>query len=147
MQIPEFYFPAHFVKGCNCGSLISIEELESIPFKFKRVYFIYGVGKNIVRGKHAHISSTQVLVCISGSCEITLDDGKKRKTIILNSPNSGILQKKMIWGEMRNFSKDCVLMVLSNELYNEDEYIRDYEEFQKLLNQSEHNYEYEYCAL
>ncbi len=147
MQIPEFYFPEHFDKECNCGSLIAIEELKSIPFKFKRVYFIYGVGEDVIRGKHAHIFSTQLLICVHGSCEITLDNGKKRKTIILDSPNRGILQKNMIWGEMKNFSKDCVLMVLSNELYNEDEYIRDYKEFQRLLKQSEHNCEYEYCAL
>ncbi len=142
MQIQEFTFSINCEKDCNCGSLIAIEELKNIPFKIKRVYFIYGVDSNVVRGKHAHLYSNQILIAIKGSCEIVLDDGKSKKNVLLNSPTKGILQKNMVWGEMKNFSKESILMVLSDHLYNQDDYIRDYNRFLKLLKTNETNYEH-----
>lgn len=81
------------------------------------------------RGKHAHKELEQVVVCVSGSCTIILDDGEKREAIKMNKPNAGLYIGKNTWGEMSNFSNDCVLIVLANEYYDEKEYIRNYEEF------------------
>ena len=120
------------IMGDERGSLISLEQQKNIPFIVKRVYYIFGTKKNVVRGKHAHTNLQQVAICVSGSCKFLLDDGKIKKTILLDSPDKGLYIGKNIWRQMSNFSKDCVLMVLANQYYNEKEYIRDYNEFLKI---------------
>jgi len=115
--------------GDNRGSLVSLEQLKNIPFKIKRVYYIYNTQADMVRGKHAHPNLKQVIVCVSGSCKFLLDDGKNKKNIKLDSPNTGLYIGKNVWREMYDFSKDCVLVVLANDFYNESEYIRDYQTF------------------
>jgi dTDP-4-dehydrorhamnose 3,5-epimerase-like enzyme len=122
------------ILGDDRGSLISIEQSKNIPFDIKRVYYIFGTKKNIRRGFHAHKKLKQVAVCISGSCEFLLDDGKTKKTTLLNSPDKGLLINDMIWHEMYNFSSDCVLMVLADDFYDESDYIRNYDEFLKVVN-------------
>lgn len=117
------------IKGDENGSLIALEENKSIPFEIKRVYYIFDTKEGIRRGFHAHKSLEQVLICVSGSCDILLDDGKEKIVIKLKNRNEGIHIKKMIWREMFNFSADCVLMVLASDLYYEEDYIRNYEEF------------------
>jgi dTDP-4-dehydrorhamnose 3,5-epimerase-like enzyme len=119
------------IMGDERGSLISLEQQKNIPFKIKRVYYIFGTKTNMVRGKHSHPNLKQVAICVNGSCKFLLDDGKKKETVELNSPNIGLYIGKNIWREMYDFTSDCVLMVLANEYYNEDEYIRDYKEFLK----------------
>jgi len=122
------------ILGDDRGSLISIEQSKNIPFNIKRVYYIFGTKKNIRRGFHAHKKLKQVAICISGSCEFLLDNGKTKKTILLNSPDKGLLINVMIWREMYNFSNNCTLIVLANEYYNESDYIRNYDEFLKMVN-------------
>jgi len=121
------------VMGDERGSLVSLEEEKNIPFEVKRVYYIYGTKTDTVRGKHAHVNLQQVAICVSGSCKFLLDDGNTKETVELNSPNIGLYIGKNMWREMYNFSSNCVLIVLANEYYNENEYIRDYEEFLKLI--------------
>ena len=117
------------VMGDERGSLISLEQQKNIPFKIKRVYYIYGTKTDMVRGKHAHPNLKQVAVCVNGSCKFLLDNGKEKQTVELNSPDVGLYIGKNIWREMYDFTPDCVLMVLANEYYNEEEYIRDYQRF------------------
>ncbi|NMB57351.1 WxcM-like domain-containing protein [Candidatus Beckwithbacteria bacterium] len=121
------------IMGDDRGSLISLEQSKNIPFKINRVYYIYGTKTNVVRGKHAHTSLKQVVVCVNGSCKFLLDDGLKKEVIELNSPDVGLYIGKNIWREIYNFSKDCILIVLANKQYNEEEYIRDYKKFIKTI--------------
>lgn len=121
------------VNGDERGSLISLEEYKNIPFRFKRIYYIFGSEKNTIRGKHAHKNLKQVLICVNGNCKILLDDGNKKDILELNSPDIGLYIGKNIWREMYDFSKDCVLIVLADKYYDEKEYIRDYSEFKKIL--------------
>jgi dTDP-4-dehydrorhamnose 3,5-epimerase-like enzyme len=111
------------------GSLVSLENMNYIPFEIKRVYYIYNTKSREPRGFHAHKKLQQVLVCVSGSCSVLLDDGEEKKTVHLNKPSQGLYITNMIWREMYDFSEDCVLMVLASDFYNEEDYIRDYQSF------------------
>jgi len=124
------------VNGDERGSLISLEQNKNIPFNIKRVYYIYGTKKDIIRGKHSHPNLEQVVICVNGYCKFLLDDGKDKKIIILNSPNIGLYIGKNIWREMYDFSSDCVLVVLVDKYYSEKEYIRDYQKFLKSVNKN-----------
>jgi dTDP-4-dehydrorhamnose 3,5-epimerase-like enzyme len=119
--------------GDKNGSLIALEENKNIPFDIKRVYYIFDNKKGVRRGFHAHKNLKQVLVCVNGSCEILLDDGKEKSITKLENRNEGLFIEKMVWREMFNFSADCVLMVLASDYYFEDDYIRDYKEFKNYL--------------
>lgn len=119
-------FPVH---GDHSGSMVALEKSEDFPFEIKRVYYIWGTKKDVVRGHHAHKKLEQVIVCVSGSCDFILDDGTNRETIHLDSPRQGLHIKNNIWREFTNFSPDCVVMVLASEHYNEADYIRNYEDF------------------
>ena len=121
------------VRGDDRGSLIAIEQSQTIPFDIKRVYYIFGTQPNVVRGFHAHKSLSQLLVCVSGSCDVILDNGVQRETMTLDRPDKGLLVQSMIWREMHRFSDDCVLLVLASNHYSEDDYIRDYSEFKECL--------------
>ena len=111
------------------GSLVALETGKEVPFDIRRVYYIYGTKEGVARGFHAHKALKQVAVCVSGSCRFVLDDGECKEEVMLDSPNYGLLIERMIWREMYDFSEDCVLMVLASEHYDEDDYIRDYDEF------------------
>ena len=102
---------------------------KNIPFNIRRVYYLFDTKLDVSRGFHAHKELQQVVVCLTGKCRMTLDNGLDKKNIWLDSPDKGLLIDKMIWREMHEFSKDCVLLVLANHHYNEDDYIRDYQEF------------------
>jgi len=117
------------VHGDYSGNLIALEKGEEFPFDIKRVYYIWGTDKNAIRGKHAHRKLEQVVICTSGSCDFILDDGKERTTIHLDNPTQGLHIKGNIWREFTNFSPDCVVIVLASEHYDEDDYIRDHQEF------------------
>ena len=123
-------FPA---LGDERGSLVALEAEKSVPFAIKRVYYIFGTKTGESRGFHAHKKLQQVAICITGSCRIILDDGQQRSEALLNSPNKGIVIVDLIWREMHDFSKDCILLVLASEHYDESDYIRDYNEFQEIL--------------
>lgn len=120
-------------KGDESGNLIALEENKNIPFEIKRVYYIFDTKDGVRRGFHAHKNLEQVLICVSGSCDILLDDGIEKNVIKLENRNEGIHVKKLIWHEMFNFSADCVLMVLASDFYDEEDYIRDYEDFKNYL--------------
>ncbi len=117
------------IKGDERGSLVAIEQLKDIPFEIKRVYYIWGTEKEFLRGKHAHTELEQILICVSGSCKIRLDNGKEKQIVELKDKNQGLFIGQMIWREMFDFSDNCVLVVLASEYYDEKEYIRDYNEF------------------
>lgn len=117
--------------GDERGSLVALESEKTVPFAIKRVYYIFGTKLGVARGFHAHRNLRQVAICVTGSCLMVLDDGKTRQETLLNSPTKGLLIDDLVWREMRDFSKDCVLLVLASEHYDEDDYIRDYDEFIK----------------
>ena len=121
------------VRGDDRGNLISLEENKNIPFDIKRVYYIFDNKEGVRRGFHAHKNLEQVLVCVNGSCEIWLDDGKEKSIIKLENRNEGLFIEKLVWREMFNFSADCVLMVLASDYYDEKDYIRDYNDFKNYL--------------
>lgn len=123
------------ILGDERGSLIALENNKHIPFEIKRVYYIFNTRKNVSRGFHAHKNLSQLLICVSGSCRILLDDGHSKENIILSTPNQGLLIKNLVWREMHDFSKDCVLLVLASELYDESDYIRNYDEFLQIVHQ------------
>lgn len=128
MKIIKYVFQTH---GDDRGQLVSLEENTDIPFTIKRVYYMYDTVEDVIRGKHAHKSLEQILVCMHGSCKIRLDNGKEKKVVILEKPYEGLYVAHNMWREMFDFSKEAVLMVLASEIYDESDYIRDYDEFLK----------------
>lgn len=126
-------FIAFQSKGDDRGSLVALESAKNIPFEIKRVYYIFDTKSDVVRGLHAHKDLLQVMVCLKGSCRVVLDDGLITEEVELNSCDKGLVIEKMVWHEMYDFSADCVLLVLANEYYDESDYIRDYDEFVKVI--------------
>lgn len=122
------------IRGDDRGSLIAIEEGKNIPFEIRRVYYIFDTKAGVERGFHAHKKLNQLCVAVRGSCKMTLDDGHSRVEVTLNSAHHGLLIGPGMWREMRDFSEDCVLMVLADTLYEEADYIRDYQEFLRSVN-------------
>jgi hypothetical protein len=114
------------------GNLTFIEENRQIPFVIKRVYYLYDVPGGESRGGHAHKGLQQFIVAASGSFDVILDDGFERKRFHLNRSYYGLWVCPMIWRELDNFSSGSVCLVLVSELYDEADYIRDYDMFQKL---------------
>lgn len=134
MQVIKYVFQPH---GDDRGQLVALEELKDIPFKIKRVYYMYDTKQGVIRGYHAHKSLEQILICIHGSCKIKLDNGIENKIIPLERPYEGLYVSNNMWREMYDFSQDAVLMVLASEYYDENDYIRDYDEFLKSVRNSE----------
>ena len=130
MQILKYMFQQH---GDARGQLISLEEFRDIPFEIKRVYYMYDTGKDVRRGFHAHRSLQQILICIHGTCKILLDNGKEKKVVSLEKPYEGLYVSNNMWREMYDFSPDAVLMVLASDYYKEDDYIRNYDDFLKMI--------------
>ena len=126
MNIKKYLFQQH---GDANGMLVAVEQKKDIPFEIKRVYYIYATRPDVRRGFHAHKTLKQVLICVHGSCKILLDDGMDREIIVLDEPYMGLYVPKGIWHEMYDFSPNAVLLVLASDLYNEDDYIRNYDEF------------------
>ncbi len=128
--VKELTFSPH---GDARGQLIAVESLSDlIPFEVKRMYYIYDTTPGTIRGKHAHKVLKQVLICVSGACtiECEMPDG----TVVehrLDWPNRGLLIEGLVWRQMKDFSKDAVLIVLASEHYDEADYIRDYNQFRK----------------
>jgi dTDP-4-dehydrorhamnose 3,5-epimerase-like enzyme len=115
--------------GDERGLLVALEGNKSVPFDIKRVYCIFGTKEGVARGFHAHRNLKQVVVCVTGSCRFVLDNGKQREEVVLDKSTIGLLINDLTWREMYDFSPDCVLVVLANGYYNENDYIRDYREF------------------
>lgn len=118
--------------GDERGSLVALEEVRSVPFYIKRLYYIFGTKDGVIRGLHAHKALKQVMLCVTGCCRVKLDDGTSSESVCLNSPIKGLYVEGPIWREMYDFSPDCVLLVIASEYYDEDDYIRNYNDFIKL---------------
>ncbi|MGL5344135.1 MAG: sugar 3,4-ketoisomerase [Plesiomonas sp.] len=115
--------------GDERGRLVSLEEEKNIPFPIKRVYYMFETTEGVRRGFHAHKKLKQIAIAVRGSCRFHLDDGKEQIEILLDSPSQGLFIEPHFWHEMYEFSEDCVLMVLADDIYDEADYIRDYEAF------------------
>ena len=124
--VDSIVFPVH---GDDRGKLIAIENGQEVKFNISRIYYIYDTNRDVVRGKHAHIDLRQVMICVKGSCEVLVDNGTERQTILLNRPERGIFIHDLIWREMMSFSDDCLLLVLVDRPYSAEDYIFDYNEF------------------
>lgn len=117
--------------GDDRGALVALEEKRNIPFKIKRVYYMFNTDTSARRGYHAHHELMQMAVVVKGKCRFLLDDGSEKVNLLLDSPSQGLLIEPYIWHEMYDFSDDCVLMVVASDFYKESDYIRDYQEFVK----------------
>ncbi len=126
VDITTFDFEEH---GDERGILIALEENRNIPFDIRRCYFMYNTQPGISRGFHAHKTLQQVLICVRGSCSILLDNGTEKAVVPLDRPNKGLYISASIWRVMQDFSDDAVLMVLADQLYDEADYIRNYDDF------------------
>ncbi len=113
------------------GNLTFIEGMSHIPFEIARVYYLYDVPGGAERGGHAHKALHQLIIAMSGSFDVVLDDGYKRKRFHLNRSYFGLYVCPMIWRELDNFSSGSVCMVLASNLYDEDDYYRDYSDYIK----------------
>ena len=111
------------------GNLTVAEQLKNVPFDIKRVYWTYDVPGGESRGGHAHKALYQLVVAMSGSFTVTLDNGEERKTILLNHPWQGLLIKPNTWRTLDDFSSGAVCMVLASELFDEEDYIYEYSDF------------------
>jgi len=124
LEFPQF--------GDDRGHLVVVEGKKNIPFEIKRIFYIYGSDSNVIRGQHANRRSEFCLINVSGTSKVkTIDRNGDSKIIILNRPHIGIYLPTMIWKDMYDFSFNSVLLVLSNEHYDKNEYIRNYDDFIK----------------
>lgn len=111
------------------GDLLALELARDLPFEPQRVFFVHGVPSKEVRGEHAHRRCEQFLVCVSGSVACIVDDGRTRREFVLDDPSKGLYMPAMTWGTQYDYSADAVLTVFASRPYEDDDYIRDYEEF------------------
>jgi len=119
------------------GNLTFVEGSRHIPFDIKRVYYLYDVPGGAARGGHAHKNLQQIIIALSGSFDVLLDDGLGKKTFTLNRAYQGLYLSNMIWRELDNFTSGAVCMVLASERYDENDYYRDYAEFIEAANANE----------
>lgn len=117
------------------GNITVVENGVTLPFDVKRVYYLYDVPGGESRGSHAHKELEQLIVAASGSFKVTLDDGKVKQTFFLNRPYQGLYVKPGMWRDLEDFSSGAVCMVLASEVYQAEDYIRDYEEFINFRNE------------
>lgn len=122
------------VLGDDRGHLNVLETYKNIPFSIQRVYYLTSTKSGVSRGFHAHKELEQMAVCVAGQCRMVMNDGRSVEEVILDSPAKVLHIGKMIWHEMHNFSEDCVLLVLASDYYDERDYVRDYAEFLRLVN-------------
>jgi len=108
---------------------LSVIEGNAVPFEMKRVYYLYDIPSGARRGGHSHINQQELLVALSGSFDVILNDGNEQKTVTLNKPNVGLLIVNGIWRELQNFSSGSVCLVLASDVFEEEDYIRNFEEF------------------
>ncbi len=116
------------------GNLSVVENGKDVPFEVKRVFYLYDIPGGESRGAHAHKKCHQLLVAVSGSFEVTLDDGRNKRTVQLNRPFYGLHIPPGIWAAEQGFSSGSVCLVLASEKYDEGDYIRDYQDFLKFKN-------------
>ncbi len=134
MQIMKYQFQPH---GDDRGQLVAAEVGKEIPFQIRRVYYIYDTLADVRRGFHAHKNLEQILICVHGSCIIHLDNGHETAEVKLDKPYEGLYISNDMWREMYDFSEGAVLLVLASELYDEADYIRNYEDFIAMIRAKE----------
>ena len=122
------------ILGLEKSPLIALEKGKDIPFEIKRIYYIFNTKKDVQRGFHANRNLKQIAIAVKGSCTFVLDDGDKRDEVQINNPKKGIFIEGIIWREIKNFSEDCVVLVIASDNYDENDYIRNYDEFLALAN-------------
>ena len=110
------------------GNLAFIQK-DVLPFEFKRVYYLFDVPSNSFRGSHSHINQSEVLIALSGSFNVVLNDGFEKKSFLLNKPNYGLHIPTGMWRELENFSSGAVCLVFASDIYDEKDYIRDFTQF------------------
>jgi hypothetical protein len=113
----------------RAGNITLVEEQSSVPFPLERIYYLYDIPSSESRGGHAHKILQQLITAVSGSFNITLDDGSIKRTFLLNNPNQGLLIVPGIWRELSDFSSGSVCLVLASHKYESSDYIRDFNEF------------------
>ena len=113
------------------GNITVVENNKNIPFEIRRAYYLYDVPGGVSRGGHAHKGLHQLIVAASGSFDVNLDDGNVKRSVMLNRPYYGLLIVPGIWRELDNFSSGAVCLVVASSLYDESDYIREYEMFLK----------------
>ncbi len=135
MQLKEQYKLIEFTDlGDERGNLVVIEgEGMDIPFDIKRVFYIYGSDSEVIRGQHANRETEFLLVNVSGTSKVRVDNGTESEIVELNKPRMGLYIPSMLWKDMYDFSEDSVLLVLASRHYDAKEYIRDYEDYLKEL--------------
>ena len=116
------------------GNLVAIESSNDIPFDIERIFYVFDVHNQNDRGKHSHYKTKQVLIALCGKVTVVCDDGKERQEYILNNASEALYIPEMIWDEQIYYDKNTVLLVLSDTLYDSEDYIEDYEEFRSLKN-------------
>jgi dTDP-4-dehydrorhamnose 3,5-epimerase-like enzyme len=115
--------------GDSRGMLVALEQERNVPFPIRRVYYLFATSTDVHRGMHAHRHLNQLAVAVRGSVTFLLDDGSGPTTVTLDDPTRGLLLGSMVWRDLYDFSADCVLMVLADQLYDPADYITDYDEF------------------
>jgi dTDP-4-dehydrorhamnose 3,5-epimerase-like enzyme len=118
--------------GDERGYLVVVEGLKDIPFEIKRMFYIYGTEANVVRGNHANLRSEFVLINLVGTSKVKVDNSEEQRIFVLDRPHIGIYLPRMYWKEMYDFSADSVLMVLSSEGYDPQEYVKSYTVFKEM---------------
>lgn len=130
-KVKMLEFPEH---GDERGHLVVIEGEKDIPFEIKRTFYIYGSDKEVVRGQHANKETEFVLINVAGQSKVKVKDGQgNEKVFDLNRPRLGIYLPTMVWKEMYDFSEDSVLLCLASEHYDDNEYMRDYNEYCRVI--------------
>jgi hypothetical protein len=135
--------PKHTVNDCRiitlpkvrnrAGNITAIHNSIDIPFETKRVYYLYDVPGGEERGGHAHRELQQLIVAASGSFEVLLDDGYDKRTVKLNQPYIGLLMVPGIWRELKDFSSGSICLVLASHVYDENDYLRNYDYFKTIV--------------
>ncbi len=121
-------------KGDERGRLVIVEGGMDIPFEVKRIFYIYGSDKTVVRGQHANRKTQFVLINVAGQSKVKVKDGKGNEIVFtLNRPHTGIYLPQMVWKDMYDFSEDSILLCLASEHYDPEEYIRDYDKFMLMI--------------
>ena len=110
--------------GDDKGKLVAIESFKDVPFEIKRIFYIYGVSNDLIRGQHANRKSEFVLINLAGSCKVRLYNENEEYVVVLDKPSIGLYIPKLVWKDMFDFSNDSILLAISNCLYDKDEYIR-----------------------
>lgn len=131
MEIERIHLSTH---GDDRGLLVALEQERDVPFEIRRVYYLFATKGGVHRGQHAHRHLNQLAVALHGSVTFLLDDGGGPVRVVLDDPAQGLLLGRMVWRDLYDFSDDCVLMVLADQLYDPGDYITDYDEFLREAN-------------